>query len=340
VIKTLAVVGATGAVGRIVLEELEASPLQFEQLRLIASPRSAGQTITFRGKNSTVQPLEPAAFEGVEVVIASTPDDVAGECVPWAVERGAVVIDERALWRMMPDVPLVVPEVNAEALSQHRGIIASPNCSTTQMVLVLKPLLDRFGLKQVIVSTYQAVSGAGLAAQQELAEATRASLENQSRSPQIFPHSSGFNVIPQIGGPREQGFTSEESKMVHETRKILGQPQLSVIPTCVRVPVMIGHSESIYIESERPMTLETARAAMAEAAGLTLVDDLAAGHYPMPITAAGSSSTFVGRLRWDPAHPCGLSLWCVSDNLRKGAASNAVQIAEHLDQHPRLLIVS
>lgn len=333
-IKTLAVVGATGAVGRIVLEELEASQLQFEQLRLIASPRSAGQSITLRGQHWTVEPLTPEAFEGVDVVIASTPDDVAGQCVPWVVERGGVVIDESAYWRMKPDVPLVVPEVNPEALGRHSGIIASPNCSTTQMVLVLKPLLDRFGLKQVIVSTYQAVSGAGLAAQQELADATRASLEKASRTPQIFPHNIAFNVIPHIGGPREHGFTSEESKMVHETRKILGQSELSVIPTCVRVPVMIGHSESIYIESQRPMTLETARAALSEAAGLTLVDDLSAGHYPMPITSAGSSSTFVGRLRWDPANPCGLSLWCVSDNLRKGAASNAVQIAELLDNMP------
>lgn len=329
-IKTLAVVGATGAVGKIVLDEIVRQGLQYETLKLLASSRSAGQVIEVAGKAITVEQLTPQAFAGVDLVIASTPDEVAAEFVPWAVEAGAIVVDESAYFRMDPKVPLIIPEVNAEDVDHHQGIIASPNCSTTQMVVALKPLYDAAGLKRVIVSTYQAVSGAGLAAQHELIDNTQARLAGQPLPPKMFQHDIALNLIPQIGSHKQDGFTSEEMKMVRETHKILGDDSIAINATCVRVPVLIGHSESIYCETEQPLSLEQIRALFEQAPGVTLIDDLPGKQYPMPRECAERPDVFVGRVRKDLNHPCGISFWCVSDNLRKGAATNAVQIGKLL----------
>lgn len=330
VIKTLAVVGATGAVGQIVLEEIERQGLRYESLKLLASPRSVGKKMTVGGRELTVELLEPAAFDGVDVVIASTPDEVAAECVPWAVERGAIVVDESAYFRMDARVPLVIPEVNAEAIDTHQGIIASPNCSTTQLVVALKPLMDAAGLKRVIVSTYQAVSGAGLAAQEELLHNTRARLGDSPPAIAMFQHDIALNLIPQIGSHKQDGFTSEEMKMVRETHKILGDDSIAINATCVRVPVLVGHSESVYCETAEPLTLEQIRELFRGAPGVTLIDDLPNKSYPMPRDCADRPDVFVGRVRKDLNQACGISFWCVSDNLRKGAATNAVQIGKLL----------
>ncbi|MEZ6082133.1 MAG: aspartate-semialdehyde dehydrogenase, partial [Pirellulaceae bacterium] len=236
-IKTLAVVGATGAVGQIVLDEIVRQGLQYETLRLLASSRSAGQVVTVAGRDITVERLARESFAGVDVVIASTPDEVAAEFIPWAVEAGATVVDESGFFRMDPKVPLIIPEVNAEDVDHHQGIISSPNCSTTQMVVALKPLYDAAGLKRVVVSTYQAVSGAGLAAQQELLDNTQARINGQPLGPKIFQHDIALNLIPQIGSHKQDGFTSEEMKMVRETHKILGDDTIAINATCVRVPV-------------------------------------------------------------------------------------------------------
>jgi len=330
VIKTLAVVGATGAVGQIVLDEIVRQGLRYETLRLLASSRSAGQVIMVAGEEITVEVLGPDSFTGVDVVIASTPDEVAAEFIPWAVEAGAIVVDESAFYRMDPKVPLIIPEVNAEDVDHHQGIIASPNCSTTQMVVALKPLYDAAGLKRVIVSTYQAVSGAGLAAQQELIENTRGRLDGQPLPAKVFQHDIALNLIPQIGSHKQDGFTSEEMKMVRETHKILGDDSIAINATCVRVPVLIGHSESIYCETESPLSLEQIQELFRNAPGVTLIDDLVGKQYPMPRECADKPDVFVGRVRKDLNHPCGISFWCVSDNLRKGAATNAVQIGKLL----------
>jgi aspartate-semialdehyde dehydrogenase len=255
---------------------------------------------------------------------------VAAEFVPWAVERGTVVVDESAFFRMRPDVPLVIPEVNPQAIATHAGIIASPNCSTTQMVMVMKPLHDAARVTRVVVSTYQAVSGAGLPATKELEQGSAAWLAGQPPQPAIFPHPIAANLIPQIGSPRPNGFTSEEMKMVLETRKILGDESIAVSATCVRVPVANGHSESILIETEKKLSAAEARALLAAFPGIVVDDDLGAKRYPMPRDATGRDEVFVGRIREDISCANGIALWCVSDNLRKGAATNAVQIAELL----------
>ena len=329
-IKTLAVVGATGAVGRIVLAEIVERGLPYERLKLLASARSAGKKVRVKDQEITIEELRPEAFEGVDVVIASTPDEVAAEFVPWAVERGAIVVDESAYYRMHADVPLIIPEVNPEAIHTHKGIIASPNCSTTQMVVALKPLHDAARVRRVVVSTYQAVSGAGLAAQQELSDGSRAALAQKVEQPSMFPYPIAFNLIPQIGSHKQDGYTSEELKMVHETHKIIGDSSIAISPTCVRVPVMIGHSESIYCETAEPLSLERIRELFHKAPGVTLIDDLAAKKYPMPRDCADKPDVFVGRIRKDLTNQHGISFWCVSDNLRKGAATNAVQIAQLL----------
>jgi aspartate-semialdehyde dehydrogenase len=329
-IDTLAVVGATGAVGRIIVEMLVARKFPAKHIKLLASERSAGKPFTVAGQSFPVEVLRPEAFTGVEIAIGSTPDEVAAEFVPWAVERGTVVVDESAHYRMDPAVPLVIPEVNPDAIARHQGIIASPNCSTTQMVLVMKPLHDAARVKRVIVSTYQAVSGAGLAATRELEEGASAWLAGREHPRQVFPHPIAANLIPQIGSPRAGGATSEELKMVVETRKILGDESIGVCATCVRVPVANGHSESILIETERKISAAEARRLLAAQPGVVVVDDLAAKQYPMPRDATGRDEVFVGRIREDESSPTGIALWCVSDNLRKGAATNAVQIAEYL----------
>jgi aspartate-semialdehyde dehydrogenase len=329
-IDTLAVVGATGAVGRIILEQLVARRFPARRIKLLASARSAGREVTVAGHTFVVEVLEPESFAGVEIAIGSTPDEIAAEFVPWAVERGTIVVDESGFYRMRPDVPLVIPEVNPQALAGHAGIIASPNCSTTQMVMVMKPLHDAARVRRVIVSTYQAVSGAGLPATKELEQGSAAWLAGQPPQPAIFPHPIAANLIPQIGSPRPNGFTSEEMKMVLETRKILGDESIAVSATCVRVPVANGHSESILIETEKKLSAAEARALLAAFPGIVVDDDLGAQRYPMPRDASGRDEVFVGRIREDISCPTGIALWCVSDNLRKGAATNAVQIAELL----------
>lgn len=329
-IETLAVVGATGAVGRIILDLLVSRDFPSSQIKLLASPRSAGRTIEAGGRQFKVEPLSPDSFDNVQIAIGSTPDEVAAEFVPWAVERGTVVVDESAHYRMQPDVPLVVPEINPEALTKHRGIIASPNCSTTQMVMVMKPIHDVARVRRVIVSTYQAVSGAGLAATNELKDGLSAWLAGTPESQQVFPHPIAANLIPQIGSLRDGGGTSEEMKMVHETHKIFGDDSIGVCATCVRVPVADAHSETLIIETEKPLGPDEARRLLSNFDGVTVVDDLPAGKYPMPRDAGGQDDVFVGRIRRDPSGPNSLAMWCVSDNLRKGAATNAVQIAERL----------
>jgi len=336
-IDTLAVVGATGAVGRIIVELLVARRFPARHLKLLASARSAGRPLRVGTETLEVEELTPDSFTGVELAIGSTPDEVAAEFVPWAVEKGTVVVDESAFYRMRPDVPLVIPEVNAEALGRHTGIIASPNCSTTQMVMVMKPLHDAARIRRVVASTYQAVSGAGLAASEELRRGAAAWLAGDEVPRQVFPHPIAANLIPQIGSPKEGGFTSEELKMVHETRKILGDESIGVCVTCVRVPVANGHSESLVIETERKLSAAEARRLLAAAPGVLVDDDLAAKRYPMPRECSGRDEVFVGRIREDASCPAAIALWCVSDNLRKGAATNAVQIAERLAVEPALL---
>lgn len=331
---TVAVVGATGAVGSIILELLAERGLKFDRLKLLASRRSAGKTIDFAGRPIVVEELRPEAFDGVDLAIGSTPDEVAKEFVPWAVARGCVVVDESGYWRMDPQVPLVVPEVNPEAAFGHRGIIASPNCSTTQMVVALKPLHDAARVRRVVVSTYQATSGVGVSGPADLEQGTRAQLEGRDHNYTAFAHPIAFNVIPQIGSPKHQGYTSEEMKMVWETQKILGDDSIQVCPTCVRVPVSNCHSESILVETERKLSVAEARELFAAMPGVVVVDDLASKTYPMPINCDRRHEVFIGRIREDISSPSGLAFWCVSDNLRKGAATNAVQIAELLVSRP------
>ena len=330
--ETIAVVGATGAVGRIVLQQLAEREFPYRRLKLLASQRTAGTQVRVGDRVLEVELLHPGAFQDVDLVIASTPDEVSAEFAPWAVEAGAVVVDESGYWRMDPNVPLIVPEVNPEAVEGHRGIIASPNCSTTQMVVALAPLHRAARVRRVVVSTYQATSGAGLAGTDELNHSTKRALEGQIHPPSTFQYPIGFNLIPQIGSNMFEGYTSEEMKMVYETRKIMGDDSIQVCPTCVRVPVAIGHSESLLVETERPLSVAEARELFAAADGITLVDDLDNRQYPMPVDSAGKDDVFIGRVRRDISSDRGIAFWCVSDNLRKGAATNAVQIAELLVQ--------
>jgi aspartate-semialdehyde dehydrogenase len=333
VFETVAVVGATGAVGRIILELLEARDFPAKQFKLLSSKRSAGTKVTLKGQEITVEELTPESFAGVDLVIASTPDDTARDYLPYAVKAGCKVIDESGYWRMKPEVALVVPEINPQAALDAKGIIASPNCSTTQMVVALKPLHDAAKVKRVIVSTYQATSGAGLQGSADLEAGSKAALAGEEYDYQAFAHPIAFNAIPQIGGHKEDGYTSEELKMVYETRKILEDESIQVNPTCVRIPVSNCHSETITVETERPILPEEARELFSNFPGIEVVDDLDAGVYPMPNNSDGRDEVFIGRIRRDISHPNGLSFWCVSDNLRKGAATNAVQIAELLAKH-------
>ncbi|NLF09055.1 MAG: aspartate-semialdehyde dehydrogenase [Pirellulaceae bacterium] len=326
----IAVVGATGAVGSIIRELLERRQFPHNRIKFIASARSAGRMLPFAGREVVVEALADHVFDGVDLVVSSTPDEVARDFIPEAVRRGCVVIDESGYWRMNADVPLVIPEVNPEAVRRHRGIIASPNCSTTQMVQAIKPLHDAARVRRVVVSTYQAVSGSGLPGSRDLDGGTRAALAGEAFDYQCFAHPIAFNCIPQIGSPKHLGYTSEEMKMVYETRKILGDETIQVCPTCVRVPVANCHSESILVETERKLTADDARRLFAATPGLVVLDDLEKKSYPMPIDCTGRDETFIGRVREDISSPNGLAFWCVSDNLRKGAATNAVQIAELL----------
>lgn len=328
--ESLAVVGATGAVGRIVLKLLEERKFPCSSIKFLSSQRSAGSRVSFRGETHVVEEMKPESFTRGQLVIASTPDDVAAQFVPGAIERGAVVVDESGYWRMDPKVPLVIPEVNPDAAFTHQGLISSPNCSTTQMVVALKPLHDAARVKRVIVSSYQATSGAGVGGQADLDRGSRAKLAGEPYKYETFMHPIAFNLIPHIGGPKHEGYTSEEMKMVRETRKILGDDSIQICPTCVRVPVTNCHSETIVVETEKKLTVADARRLFSAFPGITVVDDLPNAKYPMPLTCDGHDDVFIGRIREDLSCPNGLAFWCVSDNLRKGAATNAVQIAELL----------
>jgi len=333
----VAVVGATGAVGTKMVELLENSSLPISELKLLASQRSVGQRRTFRGQEIEIQEAVPEQFDDVDIAFFSAGGSVSKRLVPEAVRRGAVVIDNTSAFRMDEGVPLVVPEVNMEDAFQHQGIIANPNCSTIQMVTALKPLRDRYGLEKIIVSTYQAVSGAGHQAIVELEEQTAQLLKGEPIEPRILPVRSAdkhyqiaFNAIPQIDVFQDNGFTMEEMKMIRETQKIFHQPDLPVTATCVRIPVYYGHSEAVYMELGSEFSLDEVRELLANAPGVVLVDDPKNQEYPMAVTASGRKEVFVGRVRRDLYHPRGLNLWIVADNLLKGAAWNAVQIAERM----------
>jgi len=330
VFESIAIVGATGAVGRIILQLLEERDFPLSQVKLLASARSAGRTVTFRGEPCTIEELTPESFDDVDLAIGSTPDETARDFVPWALERNCVVVDESGYWRMDEKAVLVVPEVNGEVLARHQGLIASPNCSTTQMVVAMKPLHDFGRIRRVVVSTYQATSGAGLGGSRDLEAGTRAHLNGEEHRYESFAHPIAFNVIPQIGSEKYKGYTSEEMKMVWETQKIFGDESIEICPTCVRVPVTNCHSESILVETEEKISVEKARELFEAMPGITVNDDLAAGKYPMPLSCENQDDVFIGRIREDISSPNGLAFWCVSDNLRKGAATNAVQIAELL----------
>ncbi len=327
---SVAVVGAAGAVGTIIRELLEQRKFPLKRIKFFASGRSAGKQILFAGEKHAVEELKPEAFQGIELAISSTPDEVARDFVPGAVAQGCVVVNESAYFRMDPNVPLVIPEVNPHALCRHRGIIASPNCSTTQMVVAMKPLHEYGRVRRVVVSTYQATSGAGLVGSQDLEGGTRAFLAGQQYQYKCFPYPIAFNCIPQIGSPKHQGYTSEEMKMVLETRKMFDDDSIQICATCVRIPVSNCHSESILVETERKITADKARELFATMPGIVVLDDLSKKIYPMPANCDRRDEVFVGRIREDLSSPNGLTFWCVSDNLRKGAATNAVQIAEAL----------
>jgi aspartate-semialdehyde dehydrogenase len=333
VYESIAVVGATGAVGTIIRELLEKRDFPFKTIKFLASKRSAGKTITFKGSSYTVEELTPDSFVGVQLAIASTPDETASDFIPEAVKRGTLVIDESGFWRMHPDVPLVIPEVNGSAAKNApKGIISSPNCSTTQLVVAVKPLHDYARVRGIVVSTYQAVSGAGMPGIYDLDRGMRAMVEGKEPVCECFPYPIVGNCIPQIGSVKEKGYTSEEIKLLYETRKILGDNSIKVCPTAVRVPVANCHSESILVETEKKVTVETARELFAAMPGIVVWDDVEKKHYPLPHLCTGRDEVFVGRIREDLSSDNGLAFWCVSDNLRKGAATNAVQIAEYLQR--------
>ena len=332
-VKNVAVVGATGAVGGEMLKVLADREFPVGEVRLLASYRSAGKKLSFRGEELVVQELTEDSFGGIDIALFSAGGSISKQFAPCAVRSGAVVVDNTSAFRMADEVPLIVPEVNAEAIKEHQGIIANPNCSTIQMVVVLKPLHDAARVKRVVVSTYQATSGAGTRAMQELEDETRALLEGRTYERQIFPHQIAFNVLPQIPQSDafgENGYTSEEMKMVDETQKILNDPSIRVTATTVRVPVYRSHSEAVNVETERKLTAAEARDLLRRAPGVVVEDDPANQIYPLAVRAAGRYETFVGRIREDISLDCGLDLWVVSDNLLKGAALNAVQIAEQL----------
>lgn len=329
---SVAVVGATGAVGDVLRQVLLERALPARSWKFLASERSAGKTIDFRGKTYPVEPLRPEAFAGVNLAFFSLPTSVSREFAPIAARAGAIVIDKSSAFRTDPEVPLVVPEVNASALEHiPKGIVATPNCSTTQMVVALKPLHDLARIKRVVVATYQASSGNGAKALREL-DAQVAAIGRGAPVPPPRVHAAQLagNVVPHDWKVGPDGYSEEESKMIFETQKILGDSSILVSPTTVRVPVRVGHSEAINIEFHRPVTVEQAREALRAAPGIVLLDDPARGEVPLPLFAEGRDEVFVGRVRKDPTVPNGLNIWVVSDNLRKGAATNAVQIAEEL----------
>lgn len=331
---TVAILGATGAVGKESLEILEERNFPLAALRLFASKRSAGEVMTCQGKEWTVEELTASSsFAGVDFAFISATDAISKEYAPRLGAAGVVVIDDSGVFRMDPQVPLVVPEVNAAALrSLPLGIVSIPNCTTTPLVMALKPLHDAVGVKRVVVTTFQSVSGTGAAAMDELLDQTRALMAFRDVKAEVYPYQIAFNLLPHIGSFSEGGECSEEIKIVRETRKILDAPKMRVTSTTVRVPVLRCHSESINVELEKPLSPNDARAALAAMPGVLVYDDPLKKLYPMPLDATGKDEVYVGRIREDASVTNGLNLWVVSDNLRKGAALNAVQIAECLVQ--------
>ena len=334
----VAVVGATGAVGQQMIKTLEKRDFPIKQLTLLSSSRSAGTKIMYKSQEITVQEAKPESFEGVDIALFSAGGSISLQFAPEAVKRGAIVVDNTSAYRMDENVPLVVPEVNENDLNEHKGIIANPNCSTIQMVAALEPIRRAYGLNKVIVSTYQAVSGSGAAAIEELQTQTQELLNGEEINPQVLPVKSdkkhyqiAFNAIPQIDKFQENGYTYEEMKMINETKKIMHMPELPVAATCVRIPVVTGHSESLYIEvDEAGVSADNIKALMKDAPGVVLEDDIDNQVYPMPAQSVGKNEVFVGRIRKDLDNDKGFHMWVVSDNLLKGAAWNSVQIAESL----------
>jgi aspartate-semialdehyde dehydrogenase len=326
----VAVVGATGAVGNLMIQVLEERAFPVGDLKLLASARSVGKFLTFRGESIPVQELKEDSFDGVQLALFSAGGSVSRTFAPIAAAKGCIVIDNSSAFRMDPKVPLIVPEVNPGAVSVEPGIIANPNCSTIQMVVALKPIYDAAGIRRIVVTTFQAVSGTGKRAIEELRHQVQSVINATEIKREIYPYQIAFNCFPHIGAFLENGFTEEEMKMDNETRKIFGDPDIAVCATTVRVPVYFGHSESVNIETRKPITVEAVRKLLAAAPGVRLIDDPAGARYPVPIEAAGTDDTHVGRIRRDPSVENGLAMWVVADNIRKGAATNAVQIAELL----------
>jgi aspartate-semialdehyde dehydrogenase len=325
---TVAVVGATGAAGSTTLQILEERKFPVRELRCFASERSVGKTVTFAGTAVPVQRIEAAAFKGVDIAICSAGTAQSREFAPMIVKAGAIVVDKSNAWRMDPKVPLVVPEINAHAARSHQGILASPNCTTIVTVMPLKPLHDAGRLRRVVATSYQAVSGAGVNGIEELRAQTLAWARGEAVAPRHFAHPIAFNLIPAIDAFADNGYTGEELKLVNETRKILDVPDLRIAPTTVRVPVFTCHSVAVNAETETKITAAGARELFARFPGLRVWDEPAAQRYPMPITVEGQDDCVVGRVREDLSHPSALNFWVVGDQLRKGAATNAVQIAE------------
>ena len=328
----VAVVGATGAVGSTILGIMRERSFPADEVVPFASERSAGRRIDWGDQDLTVQALSDEAIQGFDMALFSAGSGTSAEWAPRFAEAGAVVVDNSSHWRMEPDVPLVVSEVNPEALDAHRGIVANPNCSTMQMVVALKPILDAVGIERLVVSTYQSVSGTGQRAVEELHDQTEAVLDAEElAAPTVYPHQIAFNVLPQVETFKDgDDYTTEERKMMRETRKILGREDIGISATCARVPVYTGHSESVNVQTRDPLSPDECRELLSRAPGVVVVDDPHNALYPLPIDAAGRDDVLVGRIRRDDSHERCLNLWVVGDNLRKGAATNAVQVAELL----------
>ncbi len=330
----VAVAGATGAVGQKMLEILQERNFPVDRLKLLASARSAGTSLEFKGEQVTVEELRHDSFEGVDMALFSAGASVSREFAPSAIKSNCVVIDNSSAYRMESDIPLVVPEVNPDAIGEDPGIIANPNCSTIQMVVALKPIHDKFKIKRVVVSTYQSVSGSGQKAIDELKSQTQELLLGNEPKPNVYPHQIAFNCLPHIDIFLDNGYTKEEMKMVNETRKIFNDDSIQVSPTTVRVPVFYSHSEALNVETEGPVTASAVRELLSAQAGVCVVDDPENNLYPLAIAGENKDEVFVGRIRDDISRERAVNFWVVSDNLRKGAALNAVQIAELLIVHP------
>ena len=328
----VAIAGATGAVGTEFLKLLEARDFPMKSLRLLASSRSAGSKLKFRGENLEVEELTPKSFKGIDIAFFSAGGSRSKEFAPHAVDSGAVVIDNSSAFRMDEKVPLVVPEINPKQAFEHQGLIANPNCSTIQMVVALNPIHRAANIQRVVVSTYQAVSGAGASAMEELKQQLRAWANDEPMKQEVFPTQIAFNLFPHIDVFQDNGYTKEEMKMVHETRKIMNAPNMQISATCVRVPVLRAHSEAVWVETEKPLSESEARELFEKEPGIVVQDERESGGYPTPWHITETQETYVGRIRKDISHPNGLIFWVVADQLYKGAALNAIQIAEVLQQ--------